>query len=211
MDVEQVIDEIKELFQKYGSNDYIGEKITQLEHAVQAGILALNDYQLHNYDNYLQNSVIVSAFLHDIGHLIGLKTKDNTMIDEQGILGIQFHEILGSKWLKEKGFSKVIQHLVNNHVNAKRYLCTTNEKYYSKLSNASLRTLQLQGGLMDSNELKSFRQLPFPELCIKIRIYDDNAKVINGLGGLNSNEFNNNLNKLYDITKKTLIMSKLFH
>jgi len=211
MDVEQVIDEIKELFNKYGSANYIGEKITQVEHSVQAGILALNDPQLHNYDNYLYNSVIVSAFLHDIGHLLGMKTKKETMVDEQGILGIQYHEILGSKWLQEKGFSKLIQHLVKNHVNAKRYLCTTNELYHSKLSDASLRTLQLQGGLMNTNEIKSFKQQPFPELCIKIRIYDDNAKVIKNLGGINSNEFNDNLNKLYEITKKTLIMSKLFH
>lgn len=211
MDVDQVIDEIKNLFTTYGTNDYIGESITQIEHAVQAGILAYNDYQLHNYDIYLQNSVIVSAFLHDIGHLIGLKTKDNEMIDEQGLLGIQNHELLGSRWLHDKGFSKIIQYLVKNHVNAKRYLCTTNDTYHSKLSDASRRTLQLQGGLMDSNELKSFKQQPFPELCVKIRIYDDHAKEIKGLGGIHSDEFNMHLNKLYDITKKTLIMSKLFH
>lgn len=209
--VEIIIEEIKELFEKYGSADYIGENVTQIEHAVQTGIFAFNDKQLNNYDNYLQSSVIVASFLHDIGHLIGMKTKENKMTDENGILGIQNHELLASQWLQDKGFNKLIQHLVKNHVNAKRFLCTTNDLYRSKLSDASFRTLQLQGGLMDSNEIKLFKQQPFPELCVKIRIYDDNAKVIKGLGGLNSDEFNMNLNKLYNITKKSLIMSKLFH
>ena len=164
----------------------------------------MQDLELHKYDNYLRENVIIAAFLHDIGHLIGMSNKEFEMIDDQGNLGIQNHEIVGSQWLKSKGFNHFICSLVKNHVNAKRYLCTIDEKYRNKLSDASLRTLQLQGGIMDSNELKQFRLQPFPELCIKIRLYDDKAKEINGLGGLNSSEFTENLEKLYTIIKKYL-------
>ncbi len=202
MTSEKVIKEIKDLFNTYGSLDYIGESLTQLEHAVQAGISAMQDNDLHKYDNYLRESVIIAAFLHDIGHLIGMSKKEFEMVDEQGNLGIQNHEILGSQWLKSKGFSNFICNLVKNHVPAKRYLCTIDEKYRNKLSDASLRTLQLQGGLMTTDEVKQFRLQPFPELCIKIRLYDDKAKIINGLGGLDSYEFKENMEKLYDIIKK---------
>lgn len=204
MNSEKVIQEIKNLFNTYGALDYIGESITQLEHALQAGMSAMQDLELHKYDNYLRENVIIAAFLHDIGHLIGMSNKEFEMIDDQGNLGIQNHEIVGSQWLKSKGFNHFICNLVKNHVNAKRYLCTIDEKYRNKLSDASLRTLQLQGGIMDSNELKQFRLQPFPELCIKIRLYDDKAKEINGLGGLNSSEFTENLEKLYTIIKKYL-------
>ncbi len=210
MDIEKVIHEIKELYATYGSLDYIGEPITQLEHAVQAGILALQDNDLHKYDNFLRESVIIAVFLHDIGHLIGMSKKESEMIDDKGNLGIQNHDLLGSQWLKSKGFSNFICSLVKNHVNAKRYLCTMDDTYRSKLSDASLRTLQLQGGLMTTDEVKQFRLLPFPELCIKIRLYDDKAKILNKFGGWNNNEFKEHELKLYNIIKKYLEISKLF-
>jgi len=47
------------LFRKHGEMNYIGEDVSQLQHAQQAAMCARKgDYPLH---------VIVGAFLHDIG------------------------------------------------------------------------------------------------------------------------------------------------
>ena len=59
MDLNRIINKIFELYEKHGDNDYIGERVSQLEHALQSALLAeKEDYSDH---------VIVAAFLHDIG------------------------------------------------------------------------------------------------------------------------------------------------
>ena len=60
-EVEQTVDEIFELYQKYGDEDYIGEPVSQLEHMCQCAQLA----EQEGYDE----DVILAAFFHDIGHL----------------------------------------------------------------------------------------------------------------------------------------------
>lgn len=37
------VDELIELYREFGSCDYIGERVTQVEHAVQAAIAAKSD------------------------------------------------------------------------------------------------------------------------------------------------------------------------
>jgi predicted HD phosphohydrolase len=53
------MDEIFLLYEKHGANDYIGEKVSQLEHGLQAAFMA----EKENYPN----NVVLAAFLHDIG------------------------------------------------------------------------------------------------------------------------------------------------
>ena len=58
------ITDLFELYNKYGNYDYIGEKVSQVDHMIQAAMLAENDNQNLN--------VVLACFLHDIGHLIGI-------------------------------------------------------------------------------------------------------------------------------------------
>ena len=56
------IDDIMSLFQTKGNTEYGGEKVSQLEHALQAAHLA----QTEN----APPALVVAALLHDIGHLM---------------------------------------------------------------------------------------------------------------------------------------------
>jgi predicted HD phosphohydrolase len=117
--------------------------------------------------------VILAAFFHDIGHLcehvFPVKYMDG--------YGVVEHESLGSQYLRSKGFSEKIARLVESHVPAKRYLTFKNPAYFNSLSPASKITLDKQGGVMDEEEAKRFENDNLHPLFIKIREWDDKAKV----------------------------------
>ena len=208
MDVKTVINNIIALYERLGSADYIGEKVSQYQHALQSAMCAMNDKELIHYDEFTRNCVIVAAFSHDIGHLIGMDKGKKEMLDGTGkSLGVVSHEQIGAEYLKEIGFPSLVSHLVKNHVNSKRYLCSVNSAYRGNVSAASLSTLQLQGGLMSEDEIKKFRGIEALQLCIKIRLYDDDAKKVNFF---TEASFNENLDKVIDIMKKLLVLGKIF-
>jgi len=159
------VDEIFYLYDQYGAADYIGEPISQIEHMCQAAQLAENE----GYDE----EVVLAAFFHDIGHLCEHIFKTESM----GGYGTVDHEGLGGKYLREKGFSEKIAKLVESHVAAKRYLTFKHPDYYNRLSEASKVTLAQQGGLMNEEEAKEFEQDHLHLLFIKIREWDDKAKI----------------------------------
>lgn len=163
--MENAILEIKQLFENQGDNEYYGENVSQYEHAAQAAILA----KRQGYDEEVQ----IAAFLHDIGHLFPAQTEEELM----EVYGRKNHESVASDWLRERGFSEKIAILVENHVNAKRYLTYLDEDYYEALSEASKQTLMFQGGRMTEREAKDFEQNPYFELIIKMRRWDEAAKV----------------------------------
>lgn len=175
----QKISKIIDLYTKWGSSDYIGESITQIEHALQCARLAVQDPRLAGYDSFIHNCVIVAALLHDIGHLIGLEDGEMEMRVEgenSASLGIVGHEGVGAAFLKDLGMPSLVCYLVAGHVPAKRYLCTMREGYYDSLSDASKQTLQLQGGMMNDEELCEFQSGYMSELKIYLREYDDAGK-----------------------------------
>lgn len=162
--VTRIVNEVFSLYTEYGEEDYIGEKMTQLDHALQTAYMAQeNDYS---------NEIILGCFLHDIGHLVGLKDCSDKMHN----LGIYKHEIIGAEYLEKRNFPAVVCDIVRNHVNAKRYLITTNPEYYKKLSLASQGTLVYQGGKMTEKELKEFNKDPLKDVYIKIREWEDTSK-----------------------------------
>jgi len=162
--VEESVNEIFGLYQKYGDEDYIGEPVSQVEHMCQAA-------QLAEEEGYPEE-IILAAFFHDIGHfcehLMAVKHMDG--------FGVVDHEKLGADFLRGKGFSEDIASLVQNHVQAKRYLTYHYPEYYQQLSEASKKTLEFQGGMMSLEEAMHFESDKLFDLHIKLRRWDEKAK-----------------------------------
>lgn len=162
-EISNIIDEVFGLYENFGSNDYIGEEVSQLEHMCQAARMA----EREGYDQ----EVILAAFFHDIGHLCAPAG------ESMGGYGSVRHERLGADYLRRVGFSEKIARLVESHVEAKRYLTKRYPVYYEKLSPASRTTLHYQGGPMTDAELALFESHPEFDLFIKLRQWDEAAKI----------------------------------
>jgi len=161
----KITEEIMYYYEKNGGEEYAGEKLSQLEHMVQAAQLA----EAQDMDE----EVILAAFLHDIGHLCEEGRGDNEMDG----FGIKDHEEIGAEFLGKRGFSKKIIRLVESHVEAKRYLTYKNPEYYNQLSEASKKTLEFQGGRMGKEEAEAFEHYPLFSLIIQMRTWDEQAKI----------------------------------
>ncbi|KPA89512.1 MULTISPECIES: phosphonate degradation HD-domain oxygenase [Pseudomonas] len=164
--VEQVLDEVFGLYRQFGSADYIGEPVSQLEHMSQAAQRAMAEG--------CDDEVVLAAFFHDIGHICPRPTAaDRSM----GGYGIASHERLGADYLRRAGFSERLARLVEYHVQAKRYLTLVEPGYYERLSQASRRTLEYQGGMMTLQEATDFAQDPLCDLSLRMRQWDEQAKL----------------------------------
>jgi [1-hydroxy-2-(trimethylamino)ethyl]phosphonate dioxygenase len=153
-----------DLFEMHGQRLYFGEAISELEHALQAAKLA--------EDDGAPDSLIVAALLHDVGHLLhgmGEHVADDG-IDAR-------HEEAGCAWLS-KNFGPTVTEPIRLHVAAKRYLCAVDSSYSANLSPASQLSLRLQGGAMTADEAKAFEQNPHYHDAVRLRHYDDQAKVV---------------------------------
>ena len=160
---DSIIDEIKSLFEKNGASLYGGEAVTQLEHALQAAMLAETDGA--------DAQLITAALLHDIGHLL------HDLPDDAPDNGVDdVHELRAHKWLG-KHFGPEVTEPVRLHVDAKRYLCAVEPAYRASLSAPSLQSLELQGGALGAEERASSKQRPFFEQGTRLRRWDDLAKV----------------------------------
>jgi phosphonate degradation associated HDIG domain protein len=158
-----VADEIANIFSRRGASSYFGEPVSQLEHALQAAYYAQQEKQAA--------CQVIAALLHDIGHLLEDIPDD---IAEWGVDAK--HEEIGEAWL-EKRFLPEVYETVRLHVAAKRYLCATDQTYFDKLSPASVLSLKLQGGPMSKTEVGEFERLRFFREAVRLRHWDDLAKV----------------------------------
>ena len=163
----QIAEEIISMYKSHGGEEYAGEKVSQLEHMAQSAQLA----EKQGYDE----EIVLAAFLHDIGHICVSVEGDQAM----GDFGVKDHEEIGADYLKSKGFSKKVIRLVESHVEAKRYLTYKDPEYYQQLSDASKKTLEYQGGRMTKDEAEAFEQYPLFDLIIKMRRWDEEAKIEN--------------------------------
>ena len=167
LSAQEKVDLIFALYEKYGREDYIGEPVSQIEHMCQAAQLAEQENQ--------PSEVVLAAFFHDIGHLFAHLSPTESM----GGFGSKRHEQIGSDYLLELGFSNKLAKLVENHVQAKRYLTYKFPEYLNRLSEASLHTLGYQGGPMSPEEAEDFERDPLFELSLKMRTWDEEAKLEN--------------------------------
>lgn len=162
---DQIVEEILELFRQRGDSAYVGEPVSQTEHALQAATFAEREGA--------GDPLIAAALLHDIGHLVHDLGEDCA---DQGI--DSRHEELGARWLAARFGPEVVEP-IRLHVPAKRYMCATDDSYYAGLSPASKQSLALQGGPFTATEVEVFRAGPYAEAAVWLRRWDDQAKIPN--------------------------------
>lgn len=150
------------------------ESVTQLEHAVQTATLARTAGA--------GAEAVTASLLHDLGHLL---------IDEHVEAGDFLehdlgHEKVAASYL-EPFFGPAVTEAIRLHVRAKRYLCTVDPAYHDDLSEASKRSLEVQGGTLTSDEAAAFETNAHHGTAVDLRRWDDRAKV-SGLevGGLHA-------------------------
>ena len=162
------VDKLKELFREHGRSEYIGEDVSQLEHALQAAAWAEVAME--------PPCLIMAALCHDVGHLLMLAGHDLKPMEG---LGAHKHAVAGAEWLEnELGLGNEVTDPVRLHVAAKRYQAFKIPRYVQQsLSPASQRTLELQGGPMSDEEARQFETHPMHKEALRLRAYDNAAKV----------------------------------
>jgi phosphonate degradation associated HDIG domain protein len=154
--------ELLEIFVGRATKRYGLSDVNQLQHALQAAALAEADAA--------SPATVLASLLHDVGHMI------HTLGENPAGRGIDdVHEEIGAAWLAQR-FAPEVSEPVRLHVAAKRYLCTVEQDYFGKLSPDSVRSLELQGGLMSPEELEAFRKHPQHAEAVRLRRYDEGAK-----------------------------------
>jgi [1-hydroxy-2-(trimethylamino)ethyl]phosphonate dioxygenase len=162
----EIISEIEQVFERYRNIPYLGEGVTQLEHALQTAYLAEKARA--------SDALITAALLHDIGHMV-----HDLPMEDENYVGFwtqdDTHEVVGERWLA-RGFPDAVTQPVRWHVMAKRYLVATDPDYAGILTAASAHVLELQGGPMSAQECKAFEGHPWARDAIAVRRWDDAAK-----------------------------------
>ena len=155
--------DIEQLFRDHGRIAYDGEGVTQLEHALQSAQLA--------EEEEASGELVTAAFLHDLGHLLNLQGASPTVrgIDDM-------HQYFAVPFIRPLFPASVVE-AIKLHVDAKRALCSLEPGYHDALSADSKRSLALQGGIFSRDELKAFQAKPFAAEAIRVRRWDDRAKV----------------------------------
>src|SRR5262249_49953725 len=110
------------LFKERGDAAYLGEPVSQTEHALQAARAAERAGAAA--------ALVAAALLHDVGHLLHDLPEDcaRAGIDDA-------HEERGGRWLG-RHFGPDVVEPVRLHVAAKRYLCASDPTYLGRLSEA---------------------------------------------------------------------------
>jgi phosphonate degradation associated HDIG domain protein len=150
------LQDIESLFVRRGAEQYSGEPVTQLEHALQCAALA----EAEGADDEL----VTAAFLHDLGHLLQDLGETPTLRQYAALpflRGLFGERVLGG---------------IQLHVDAKRYLCATRPGYHDALSEDSKRSLKLQGGTFTAEQAQAFIARPGAADAVRLRIWDDLAK-----------------------------------
>lgn len=157
------IDEICAQIKVRGATAYVGELVSVAEHMLQSALAAEQDGAA--------DTLITAALLHDYGHLLHGLSED---VATQGIDAR--HEDLAFEVLAPNFVPAVVEP-IRRHVAAKRYLCAIDPLYIAELSGASMLSLKVQGGPMTAAEAKAFARSPFAGDAVRLRRYDDIAKV----------------------------------
>ena len=159
------LQDIEQLFADKGGEQYTGEPVTQLEHALQSAMLAENEGA--------SDALVTAALLHDLGHLLHDLGATPTL---QGVDDV--HQYRALPFLRGL-FGDAVLDPIKLHVDAKRYLCATRPAYFAGLSEDSKRSLALQGGIFDTAQADAFICQSGAADAVRLRIWDDLAKTAN--------------------------------
>jgi predicted HD phosphohydrolase len=131
------------------------EGLSELDHGLQCA------YELSRVlpeDKELQ----VAGLVHDIGHRFASD-------QDHGRYGAErVRSLLGDR----------VAALVELHIPAKRYLVATDPTYQSALTDVSVVSLGIQGGIMSREAVETFLTLPYATDAVTLRHADDAAKVV---------------------------------
>ncbi len=151
-----LIDVLTALVDEMADHTY-GERVTMRDHALQTADNARSAGA--------SSALIAAALLHDIGHLEG----------EAGTWGLPDHaEVAGRTW--QALLPPEVVEPIRLHVAAKRWLVANDPEYRNRLSEASVITLEQQGGPLDAAASARFLTLPFAADAIELRRWDDRGK-----------------------------------
>ena len=157
-----IVDELLRRYEGPAADRAYDESVTELAHALQCADLARAAGA--------GDALVAAALLHDVGHLLETGTAHvGTGSDDR-------HEATGARHLRA-AFGPEVTAPVALHVAAKRYLCAVDEGYLVALSPGSQHSLALQGGPMGPDEVTAFRARPYHEDAVRLRRWDDQAKV----------------------------------
>ena len=159
-----VVDFILDLFTRRGAEEYMGEPVSMAQHMEQTAACAVVDGA--------PDELVIAALLHDIGHFVGDFPFDAL---ENGIDNL--HEEAAATFLKAF-YPASVTEPIRLHVAAKKYLCAVDEHYFAHLSEASVQSLQVQGGPMTQTEIEMFESSPYHQSAVQVRRYDDDGKVV---------------------------------
>ncbi|AMO23158.1 HD domain-containing protein [Ramlibacter solisilvae] len=154
--------DIEQLFAARGAEQYSGEPVTQLEHALQCAALAEQEGA--------DDELVTAALLHDLGHLLHDLGATPTL---QGVDDL--HQFRALPFLRG-GFGAGVLDPIRLHVEAKRYLCAVRPAYFAALSQDSKRSLALQGGIFSEDQAKAFIRREGAAQAVRLREWDDLAK-----------------------------------
>jgi phosphonate degradation associated HDIG domain protein len=157
------IDRLFHILRQAGPGHYGESAVTQYEHAVQCAMLAEREGATP--------ALVTAALLHDIGHLTNADDRAAAARGDDAR-----HERIGAALLA-RWFGETVAAPVRLHVPAKRYLTACEPGYFSALSSGSRRSLALQGGPFTPREAGDFIVLPHAEAAVRLRRWDDAAKV----------------------------------
>lgn len=163
MNSDDFLNQLSDLFTTHGAKGDSNQRLSNAEHMLQTAAAA----RAANTDDVL----IAACLLHDIGHWLHPEPVDALKRSKDDC-----HEDIGAQYLAPHFADPVIRP-VALHVAAKRYLCATEPDYFQKLSPASVRTLEHQGGPMDAAEVADFQAITDHQNAIAIRRWDEYGKV----------------------------------
>jgi len=143
------------------------EAVSQRDHALQCADLAIADG--------VPDALVAAALFHDVGHLL-IGEQRGPAGDDDRDHDHDHHEAAGARHLGPI-FGPDVARPVALHVAAKRYLCAVDPAYHDALSPASVASLRRQGGPMSTAEAARFRRLPGWDSAVRLRRWDDQAKV----------------------------------
>lgn len=154
--------DIETLFAEHGDEQYSGEPVTQLQHALQTAYFAERDGA--------DDELITAALLHDLGHLL------HDLGDTPSLRGVDdVHQYRALPFVRGL-FREEVLNAIKLHVDAKRFLCAIQPGYHARLSEDSKRSLLLQGGVFSDVAAADFIRQPGAERAVQLRLWDDAAK-----------------------------------